>query len=141
PPATPSGAKPSLRGCAEGRHPTRRRGLRPCRAPRNHGRNPRMRRPAVILGSIAVLVTGAAMNPSFAQVTPQPMRPGDAGYDAVLDAATRPLRAALGGHVELEVERMDRVGGWAFVLGSMRAPGGGRPDLSGTPFAQASAQG
>ena len=81
------------------------------------------------------------MNPSFAQATPQPMQPGDAGYEVVLDAATRPLREALGGHVELEVERMDRVGGWAFVLGNMRAPGGGRPDLSGTAFAEASAQG
>src|SRR5690606_15448052 len=38
-------------------------------------------------------------------------------------------------------ERMDRLGGWAFVLGTMRAPGGGRPDLSGTRFAEASAQG
>ncbi|GGK00230.1 hypothetical protein [Luteimonas terricola] len=81
------------------------------------------------------------MNPSFAQATPQPMQPGDAGYNVVLDAATRPLRDALGGQVELEVERMDRVGSWAFVLGNMRAPDGGRPDLSGTSFADASAQG
>lgn len=81
------------------------------------------------------------MNPSFAQAAPQPMQPGEAGYDVVLDAATRPLREALGARVELDVERMDRVGGWAFVLGTMRAPGGGRPDLSGTSFADASAQG
>lgn len=81
------------------------------------------------------------MNPSFAQATPQPMRPGDTGYDIVLEAATRPLRDALDGHVELQVERIDRLGGWAFVLGTMQAPGGGRPDLSGTRFADASAQG
>jgi hypothetical protein len=81
------------------------------------------------------------MNPSFAQATPQSMQPGDAGYDAMLEAATGPLRAALDEKVELEVERMDRLGGWAFVLGNMRAPGGGRPDLSGTRFAEASAQG
>ncbi|MGY1459705.1 hypothetical protein ACW5F0_13855 [Luteimonas sp. A534] len=81
------------------------------------------------------------MNPSFAQATPQSMRPGDAGYDAMLEAATGPLRAALDGKVELDVERMDRLGSWAFVLGTMRAPGGGRPDLSGTRFAEASAQG
>ena len=81
------------------------------------------------------------MNPSFAQATPQPMQPGDAGYDVVLEAATRPLRDALGGQVELRVERIDRIGGWAFVLGNMQAPGGGRPDLSGTSFADASAQG
>src|SRR5690554_1839251 len=139
--ARPSGAKPSPRGCVEPPSPDAQGRAATMQASRNPSRNPRMRRPAAILGSIAVFVTGAAMNPSFAQATPQPMQPGDAGYEVVLDAATRPLREALGGHVELEVERMDRVGGWAFVLGNMRAPGGGRPDLSRTAFAEASAQG
>lgn len=100
-----------------------------------------MRRPAAILGSIAALVSGVAMNPSFAQAQPQAMHPGDAGYEVVLAAATRPLRESLDGRVQLEVERMDRIGDWAFVLGTMRAPGGGRPDLSGTRFAEASVQG
>ncbi|MEN1972714.1 hypothetical protein WCE34_10345 [Luteimonas sp. MJ204] len=81
------------------------------------------------------------MNPSFAQAAPQAMQPGDPGYEVILDAATAPLREALDGRVELEVERMDRIGGWAFVLGSMRAPGGGRPDLAGTRFAEAAEQG
>lgn len=81
------------------------------------------------------------MNPSFAQAQPQPLSAGEAGYDAVLEAATTPLRDAFGSSVELSVERMDRLGNWAFVLGNMRAPGGGRPDLSGTRFADAASQG
>jgi hypothetical protein len=81
------------------------------------------------------------MNPSFAQAQVQAMHAGDAGYAVLLDAAMVPLRESLDGRVELEVERMDRLGDWAFVLGNMRAPGGGRPDLSGTRFADASEQG
>ncbi|MEN1941812.1 hypothetical protein WCE41_11100 [Luteimonas sp. MJ246] len=81
------------------------------------------------------------MNPSFAQAAPQAMQPGDPGYEAILDAATGPLRDTLDGRVRLEVERIDRIGGWVFVLGSMRAPGGGRPDLAGTRFAEAAEQG
>ncbi|MGY0651688.1 hypothetical protein ACW7GZ_07470 [Luteimonas sp. A537] len=81
------------------------------------------------------------MNPSFAQAAPVAMQPGEPGYDIVLDAASGPLREALDGRVELDVERMDRIGGWAFVLGNMRAPGGGRPDFAGTRFAEAAEQG
>lgn len=81
------------------------------------------------------------MNPAFAQAAPQRLHPGDAGYDVLLDAATVPLREALGDRVVLEVDQMDRLGPWAFVLGRMRAPGGGRPDLSGTSFADAAEQG
>jgi len=81
------------------------------------------------------------MNPSFAQAQAQAMQPGDAGYAVVLDAAMAPLRESLDGRVKLEVERMDRIGDWAFVLGNMQAPGGGRPDLSGTRFSDAAEQG
>lgn len=100
-----------------------------------------MRRAAAILGTITVLAMGASMNPSFAQAQPQPMRAGEAGYDAVLEAATAPLRDEFGSSVELAVERMDRLGNWVFVLGNMRSPGGGRPDVSGTRFAEAAGQG
>ncbi|MBJ6980128.1 MULTISPECIES: hypothetical protein [unclassified Luteimonas] len=81
------------------------------------------------------------MNPSFAQAQPQPMGAGEAGYDAALQAATAPLRDEFGSSVELAVERMDRLGNWVFVLGNMRSPGGGRPDVSGTRFAEAAGQG
>lgn len=100
-----------------------------------------MRMPAAILGPITAFALGVAMNPSFAQASPQAMHPGDPGYDLLLEAATTPLREALGDRVELDVERMDRIGEWAFVLGSLRAPGGGRPDYADTRFAEAASQG
>lgn len=101
-----------------------------------------MRRPAAILGSITALALGVAMNPSFAQAAPRPMHAGETGYDIVLEAASAPLHEALDdARVELDVERMDRIGNWVFLLGNMRAPGGGRPDFSGTRFADAAEQG
>lgn len=100
-----------------------------------------MRGPAAILGTITALAIGAVMNPSFAQAAPQPMHAGDPGYDTVLEAATQPMREALGEAAVLSVERLDRMGQWAFVIGSMRAPGGGRPDLAGTRFADAAKEG
>lgn len=82
------------------------------------------------------------MNPSFAQAAPQPMHAGEPGYDIVLEAATAPLQEVLDDdRVELDIERMDRIGNWVFLLGNMRAPGGGRPDFSGTRFADAAEQG
>lgn len=100
-----------------------------------------MRRLAAILGTITALAMGAVMNPSFAQAAAQPMHAGEPGYDIVLEAAAQPLREAVGSTVDLSVERMDRLGPWAFVIGSMRAPGGGRPDFAGTRFADAAQQG
>ena len=43
--------------------------------------------------------------------------------------------------VVLDVERLDRVGRWAFVMGTMRSPGGERPDYAGTPYAARAATG
>ncbi|MBD7987867.1 hypothetical protein H9645_07475 [Luteimonas sp. Sa2BVA3] len=80
------------------------------------------------------------MNPSFAQASPQALVAGDPDQGAVLDAALAPLRAEFG-TVDLVVERMDRLGNWAFVIGDMRSPGGGRLDMSGTRFADAAEQG
>ncbi len=99
-----------------------------------------MRQAAVILGTITALALGAAMNPSFAQASPQALVAGDPDQGAVLDAALAPLRAEFG-TVDLVVERMDRLGNWAFVIGDMRSPGGGRLDMSGTRFADAAEQG
>ena len=99
------------------------------------------RRPAAILRPIIALAIGVAMNPSFAQAAAQPMHPGEPGYELLLEAATAPLREVLEARVALDVERMDRIGPWVFLLGNMRAPDGGRPDFSGTRFADASEQG
>lgn len=81
------------------------------------------------------------MQPVFAQSTVSPQRPGDAGYDALLQAATAPLQAALGDTVRVDVERLDRLGRWAFLQGTMRAAEGGRPDLSGTRYAERASEG
>lgn len=81
------------------------------------------------------------MNPAFAQAAPRQMHSGDTGYALLLEAASAPLHARLGDGVSLQVERLDRLGNWAFVLGTMRAAGGGRVDYQGTPFAEAAAQG
>lgn len=97
--------------------------------------------PAAILGTIAAMAMGTAMIPAFAQASPQAMQPGDPGYRTVFEAATAPLRAEFGDRVAFDPERVDRIGGWVFVLGSMRAPGGGRPDFGGTRFADAAARG
>ncbi|MBB6599908.1 hypothetical protein [Luteimonas sp. MC1825] len=81
------------------------------------------------------------MNPAFAQATPRQMQAGDDGYALLLETAGAPLQARLGHAVSLDVERLDRLGNWAFVLGTLRAAGGGRFDYQGTPFAAAAAQG
>lgn len=100
-----------------------------------------MRQAAVILGAMTALALGAAMNPSFAQANPQPLAAGDPVHDAVLGVAMTPLNTEFGRNVELAVERIDRLGNWAFVIGNMRSPGGGRIDVSGTRFADAAEQG
>ncbi|ASR45065.1 hypothetical protein BEN78_10190 [Xanthomonas citri pv. mangiferaeindicae] len=81
------------------------------------------------------------MSHAFAQSTVAPQHPGAPGYDALLDAATAPLRSALGDRVAVDVERLDRLGDWAFLQGTLRAPGGGRPDYAGTPYAERAAAG
>ncbi len=81
------------------------------------------------------------MNPAFAQATPRQMQAGDAGYALLLETASAPLHERLGQDVTLDVERLDRLGNWAFVLGSLRGSDGARFDYHGTPFAEAAAQG
>ena len=78
---------------------------------------------------------------SFAQALPTPVLADEPAREVLLAAASGPLEAALGQRVVLDVERVDRIGGWAFVLGTMRAPGGGRPELAGTRFQDAAARG
>ena len=91
---------------------------------------------------VATAVLGASLMASaFAQSAPTALHPGDPGYAPLLEAATAPLRDALGDRVTLEVERLDTLGRWAFVLGNMRSPGGARPDFSETRFAARAASG
>jgi len=81
------------------------------------------------------------MQPAFAQSTVSPQHPGDPGYDTLLEAATAPVRERFGDSVRVEVERLDRLGRWAFLQGSLRGADGGRPDYAGTPYAERAEQG
>jgi hypothetical protein len=92
-------------------------------------------------GLLAALTLGVPMSHAFAQSTVAPQHPGAPGYDALLEAATAPLRSALGDRVVVDVERLDRLGDWAFLQGTLRAPGGSRPDYAGTPYAERAAAG
>ncbi|WP_219338375.1 hypothetical protein [Luteimonas deserti] len=91
--------------------------------------------------ALTVLATGAAMSHAFAQSSVAPQRPGDPGYDTLLAVASAPLHEAFGEQVLLDVERLDRLGRWAFLLGTMHAPDGGRPDLAGSVYAERAAAG
>lgn len=94
-----------------------------------------------ILGTLATLAIGTAMSAPFPQAAPRALQAGDAGYQELLDAATAPLHEVLGERVVVEVERLDCLGRWAFLLGNMRTPGGERPDFRGTPWAEHAAAG
>jgi hypothetical protein len=93
-----------------------------------------MSRLAAILGLVLVAVPGAAMHAAFAQSTPLPVQPADAGHDALLDAATVPLAEAFGSSATVDVQRLDRLGDWAFLLGTMRGVGGGPLPVEGTRY-------
>ncbi|MCD9028901.1 hypothetical protein LDO26_11850 [Luteimonas sp. BDR2-5] len=91
--------------------------------------------------AFASLILGVAMQPVFAQSTVEPQHPGNPGYDALLAAAVAPVHAAFGDSVKVEVERLDRLGRWAFLQGTLRAADGGMPDYTGTPYAERAATG
>lgn len=97
--------------------------------------------PIAILGTLAALAMGTAMPATFPQAAPRALQPEDTGYRPLLETATTPLREAFGDRVVVEVERLDCLGRWAFLQGSMRTPGGQRPDFRGTEYAERAAAG
>ena len=86
--------------------------------------------------TLASLFLGVVMQPVFAQSTVEPQHPGNPGYDALLADAVAPVDAAFGGRVQVNVERLDRLGRWAFLQGTLRGADGGAPDYSGTSYAE-----
>ncbi|MDR7192172.1 hypothetical protein [Luteimonas terrae] len=94
-----------------------------------------------VFAAVAALMLGATMQPAFAQSNVAPQHPGDPGYDTLLEAATAPVRAQFGDAVRVDVERLDRLGRWAFLQGTLRGADGARPDYAGTPYAERAAQG
>ena len=81
------------------------------------------------------------MSATFPQAAPRALQAGDDGYQELLDAATAPLHEVLGDRVVVDVERLDCLGRWAFLMGNMRTPGGERPDFRGTRYAEHAAAG
>lgn len=81
------------------------------------------------------------MQPLFAQSTVTPQHPGDPGYEPLLEMATAPVRDAFGDSVKVDVDRLDRLGHWAFLQGTLRNVDGGRPNYAGTPYAARAEQG
>ncbi|WP_181776790.1 hypothetical protein [Amycolatopsis pittospori] len=63
---------------------------------------------------------------------PQSLNPGDPVRDAVLQAAFARLEDAFDDRVRVEVERLDRIGPWVFLQGTMRGTEIGRPYYAGT---------
>ncbi|PJK00606.1 hypothetical protein CO641_01095 [Lysobacteraceae bacterium NML91-0213] len=81
------------------------------------------------------------MSSTFASTTPVALLPDHPDHAAIAVAATAPVLAASDQRVTLRIERMDTLGPWAFVQGRLEAPEGGRPDYTGTAFAERAAQG
>jgi hypothetical protein len=59
----------------------------------------------------------------------------------ILDAARAPVSARLGKPVLFKVDHLAREGDWAFLYADMQDRGGTPIDLTGTPLAEAAAQG
>lgn len=81
------------------------------------------------------------MNDAFARPALQSLQPDDDDYAPLLALAGSPLVAEFGPHARIEVERLDRLGNWVFLLGRMRAAEGGPLPLDGTRYAERAAQG
>lgn len=75
------------------------------------------------------------------QPLPQSPAPDDPVREAVLHAATAPLRDAVGDRLQVQVERFNRVGSWVFLQGTMRGVDGGRPNYNDTVFESRRADG
>ncbi|MEV6909152.1 hypothetical protein [Amycolatopsis sp. NPDC051071] len=74
------------------------------------------------------------MSTPSARSFPQALSPGDPVREAVLQAATARLYDAFGDRVRLAVERLDRIGPWVFLQGTMHGAEIGRPYYVGTGY-------
>jgi hypothetical protein len=81
------------------------------------------------------------MHTPSAQSVPQLVGRDDPARPVVLQVASAPVLEAFGDRVRVRVERIVRMREWVFVQGRMRGPDGGRPDYSGTDYAQPAARG
>lgn len=81
------------------------------------------------------------MNDAFARPALQSLQPDDDDYAVLLALAGGPLVDELGPDARIEVERLDRLGNWVFLLGRMRDADGGPLSLDGTRYAERATQG
>ncbi|MEI2457015.1 hypothetical protein ABU614_04180 [Lysobacter firmicutimachus] len=81
------------------------------------------------------------MSTSFAQIQLQALQPGDADYAHLLATAQPRAEQAVGLPLQLQVDRLDRLGDWAFLLSRMRTPDGSRIDWKRSEYAEQAAAG
>lgn len=81
------------------------------------------------------------MNQSFVQPTLQPIEPHDPAYGHLLSLAKAPAEHDLGKTVDIDADRLDRLGHWAFLLGQLCDVGDDRIDYSDTPYAETASEG
>jgi len=85
-------------------------------------------------------VTGLVLMTATA-VQAEPVRPGAPERAKILEAARPPVTGALGRPVRFEVQRLERIGDWAFLRARMVGADGRPIDYAGTPLAEAAEQG
>jgi len=82
-----------------------------------------------------------AAPPATADPGPTPMDPSSAEGAAVLAPAVADAAAQLGKPIRLDVRSLKAADGWAFLWSAMQEPDGSPVDYTGTPFAEAAANG
>lgn len=95
------------------------------------------------IGFLALLVWLGMLAAPVAVADPgaMPVDPSSAEGAAVLAPALADVTAQLGKPVRLEVRSLKAAEGWAFLWSAIQGPDGSPVDYSGTPFAEASANG
>ncbi|WP_028851105.1 hypothetical protein [Thermocrispum municipale] len=78
---------------------------------------------------------------SPSESVPRVLGEDEPAREAIVQAAAAPLREAFGVRIRLDVERVNRLGPWVFVQGTMRGSDGGRPNYAGTSYQAAAADG
>ncbi|MGY4397532.1 hypothetical protein ACVWZA_002726 [Sphingomonas sp. UYAg733] len=77
----------------------------------------------------------------IASTAAQPVAVVGAERTALLDVARAPVSKALGKPVLFQVDRLNRIGDWVFLLAQLADRGGAPVDYAGTPKADAARHG
>lgn len=95
------------------------------------------------IGFLALLVWLGMLVAPVAAADPgaTPVDPSSAEGAAVMAPAIADVTAQLGKPVRLDVRSLKAAEGWAFLWSAIQAPDGSPVDYTGTPFAEAAANG